>query len=129
MNAPKPILTLASILWTLAAPTPAPAADEPKRARLAAPVLHRTVKVDGLDIFYREAGPKDAPAVLLLHGFPTSSHMFRNLIPALADQLPRRRPRLPRLRPQLRTRRWASSSTPSTTWPTWSIEASPSRSA
>lgn len=49
-------------------------------------VLHRTVKVDGLDIFYREAGPKEAPTVLLLHGFPTSSHMFRNLIPALADK-------------------------------------------
>lgn len=49
-------------------------------------VLHRTIKVDGLDIFYREAGPKDAPTVLLLHGFPTSSHMFRNLIPALADK-------------------------------------------
>src|SRR5262245_60658063 len=49
-------------------------------------VAHRTVKVDGLTIFYREAGPKDAPAVLLLHGFPTSSHMFRNLIPALADK-------------------------------------------
>ncbi|WP_390677966.1 alpha/beta fold hydrolase [Aquisphaera giovannonii] len=46
---------------------------------------HRTVKVNGLDIFYREAGPEGAPAVLLLHGFPTSSQMFRNLIPALAD--------------------------------------------
>jgi pimeloyl-ACP methyl ester carboxylesterase len=42
--------------------------------------------VDGSKIFYREAGPKDGPAVLLLHGFPTSSHMFRNLIPALADR-------------------------------------------
>lgn len=49
-------------------------------------VLYRTVKIDGLDLFYREAGPKDAPAVLLLHGFPTSSHMFRNLIPVLADK-------------------------------------------
>lgn len=49
-------------------------------------VLHRSVEIDGLDIFYREAGPRDAPTVLLLHGFPTSSHMFRNLIPALADQ-------------------------------------------
>ena len=47
---------------------------------------HRTVKIDGLDIFYREAGPRDAPTVLLLHGFPTSSHMFRNLIPVLADR-------------------------------------------
>jgi pimeloyl-ACP methyl ester carboxylesterase len=47
---------------------------------------HRTVKIDGIDIFYREAGPADAPVVLLLHGFPTSSHMFRNLIPALSDR-------------------------------------------
>jgi len=42
--------------------------------------------VDGNRIFYREAGKKTAPAILLLHGFPTSSHMFRNLIPALADR-------------------------------------------
>ena len=42
--------------------------------------------VDGQTIFYREAGPKDGPTILLLHGFPTSSHMFRNLIPALADR-------------------------------------------
>ncbi len=49
-------------------------------------VAYRTVQIDGLDIFYREGGPQDAPAVLLLHGFPTSSHMFRNLIPALADE-------------------------------------------
>jgi pimeloyl-ACP methyl ester carboxylesterase len=42
--------------------------------------------VDGDRLFYREAGPKDAPVVLLLHGFPTSSHMFRNLIPALAER-------------------------------------------
>ena len=47
---------------------------------------HKTVEIEGLDIFYREAGPQDAPTILLLHGFPTSSHMFRNLIPALADQ-------------------------------------------
>ena len=50
------------------------------------PTLYKTVTVDGLDIFYREAGPKDAPTILLLHGFPTSSHMFRDLIPALSDQ-------------------------------------------
>jgi len=49
-------------------------------------VFYRTVTIDDLDIFYREAGRKDAPTVLLLHGFPTSSHMFRNLIPALADK-------------------------------------------
>ena len=57
-------------------------ANEPESTQ----VFHRTEKVAGLDIFYREAGPKDAPTVLLLHGFPTSSHMFRNLIPALADK-------------------------------------------
>ncbi len=49
-------------------------------------VTYNTIKVDGLDIFYREAGDKHAPTLLLLHGFPTSSHMFRNLIPALADK-------------------------------------------
>jgi pimeloyl-ACP methyl ester carboxylesterase len=47
---------------------------------------YRTATVEGIDIFYREAGAKDAPAVLLLHGFPTSSHMFRNLIPVLAHR-------------------------------------------
>lgn len=47
---------------------------------------YRTIKVDGLDIFYREAGSPSNPTILLLHGFPTSSHMFRNLIPALADR-------------------------------------------
>jgi pimeloyl-ACP methyl ester carboxylesterase len=46
----------------------------------------RTVSIDGLDIFYREAGSPSNPTILLLHGFPTSSHMFRNLIPALADR-------------------------------------------
>jgi pimeloyl-ACP methyl ester carboxylesterase len=44
------------------------------------------VDVDGFKIFYREAGPRDAPVLLLLHGFPTSSHMFRDLIPLLADK-------------------------------------------
>jgi len=48
--------------------------------------LHKTIEIDGVKIFYREAGPVDAPTILLLHGFPTSSHMFRNLMPALADR-------------------------------------------
>ncbi|MFF4274828.1 alpha/beta fold hydrolase [Streptomyces sp. NPDC001536] len=47
---------------------------------------HRTTTVRGLDIHYREAGPAEAPVLLLLHGFPTSSHMFRDLIPLLADR-------------------------------------------
>jgi pimeloyl-ACP methyl ester carboxylesterase len=49
-------------------------------------VSYHTVFIDGVKVFYREAGPKNAPTVLLLHGFPTSSHMFRNLIPQLADR-------------------------------------------
>jgi pimeloyl-ACP methyl ester carboxylesterase len=49
-------------------------------------VHYRTVHVAGVDIFYREAGPAEAPTILLLHGFPTSSHMFRDLIPLLSDR-------------------------------------------
>src|ERR1700722_7873272 len=48
-------------------------------------VFHRTVKVDGLSIFYREAGPKDAPVILLLHGLPSSSRMFQPLLTRLSD--------------------------------------------
>jgi pimeloyl-ACP methyl ester carboxylesterase len=63
------------------------APTESAAAQPATAVVHyHTVNIDGVDIFYREAGPTDAPVVLLLHGFPTSSHMFRNLIPALADR-------------------------------------------
>jgi pimeloyl-ACP methyl ester carboxylesterase len=51
----------------------------------ATPVHYLTVKVDGLDVFYREAGDPKNPTILLLHGFPSSSHMFRDLIPLLAD--------------------------------------------
>lgn len=50
------------------------------------PITYRTVDVDGLDIFYREAGTAGRPKLLLLHGFPTSSHMFRDLVPLLADR-------------------------------------------
>lgn len=56
------------------------------RRATAAATAYRTTSVDGLDIFYREAGDPAAPTVLLLHGFPSSSHMFRELIPALADR-------------------------------------------
>jgi len=49
-------------------------------------VTYRNVDVDGIGVFYREAGPKDAPTILLLHGFPTAGHMFRDLIPQLSDR-------------------------------------------
>ena len=52
-----------------------------------AAVHHRSVDIDGVRMFYREAGPRDGPGVLLLHGFPTSSFLFRRLMPALADRL------------------------------------------
>jgi pimeloyl-ACP methyl ester carboxylesterase len=49
-------------------------------------IQYRTQDIDGFNIFYREAGTRGAPKLLLLHGFPTSSHMFRDLIPKLADR-------------------------------------------
>ncbi len=52
----------------------------------AVQVHHRSADIQGVSVFYREAGPKDAPAVLLLHGFGASSHMFRDLIPVLAQR-------------------------------------------
>ena len=47
---------------------------------------HRTATINGQNVFYREAGSVQNPTILLLHGFPTSSQMFRNLIPQLADR-------------------------------------------
>jgi pimeloyl-ACP methyl ester carboxylesterase len=49
-------------------------------------IKYQKAKIDDLEIFYRESGPANAPTVLLLHGFPTSSHMYRNLIPLLNDK-------------------------------------------
>jgi pimeloyl-ACP methyl ester carboxylesterase len=49
-------------------------------------IQYKTVKVDGVNIFYRQAENMNKPTILLLHGFPSSSHMFRNLIKELADE-------------------------------------------
>src|ERR1700747_1187129 len=58
-----------------------------QRQKIGVPVTSiRRVEADGIQVFYREAGDPQAPVVLLLHGFPTSSHMFRELIPRLADR-------------------------------------------
>jgi pimeloyl-ACP methyl ester carboxylesterase len=62
-----------------------PSAADTHGSEISAATHYRTATIDGLNIFYREAGPSDAPVVLLLHGFPSSSRMFRNLIPQLAD--------------------------------------------
>jgi pimeloyl-ACP methyl ester carboxylesterase len=58
-----------------------------EQADMKQPVFYRTVKVDGLSIFYREAGPRDAPVLLLLHGLPSSSRMFEPLLARLSDRL------------------------------------------
>ena len=58
----------------------------PQQSYVATQTQHKTINVNGVDIFYREAGPANAPTILLLHGFPTSSHMFRNLMPQLSDR-------------------------------------------
>ena len=49
-------------------------------------VTNKKIEIDGINVFYRETGPEDGPTVLLLHGWPSSSHMFRNLIPLLEDR-------------------------------------------
>src|SRR5260370_16817038 len=60
-----------------------------------APIRYRTADVDGFKVFYREAGPTDSPKLLLLHGFPSAGHMFRDLIPFLADRFHTVAPDLP----------------------------------
>ena len=60
-------------------------------------ITYCTVEVDGVKIFYREAGPPNGPALLLLHGFPSASHMFRDLVPLLANRFYLVAPDLPPL--------------------------------
>jgi len=87
MKATK-VLFVAMLVCSLPASFDASAAraDAATAASKFVQVRYERTKVDGVEIFYREAGPKDAPVVLLLHGFPTSSQMFRELIPRLADR-------------------------------------------
>jgi len=79
------LLASASIFASASAKTAF--AETPAITQQAPATVHyRSMKIDGVNVFYREAGPADGPVVVLLHGFPTSSHMFRNLIPLLADR-------------------------------------------
>src|SRR5215831_621634 len=74
------------MLWMVEGSGRFPIFDASKSQRRLIMTTYQQAVIDGSKIFYREAGPKNRPTVLLLHGFPTSSHMFRNLIPALADR-------------------------------------------
>ena len=69
---------------TLRAVKRAGSSEEDVQTRVPMTSIHR-IEADGVQVFYRAAGAVDAPVVLLLHGFPTSSFMFRELIPRLAD--------------------------------------------
>ena len=81
------IVALSGAMIDTAAANPAVAASAAVSASVSEFQTHfKTIKVSGQDIFYREAGAKDAPTIVLLHGFPTSSHMYRNLIPKLAEK-------------------------------------------
>ena len=75
-------------LLLLSAPPLATAKRAIKAKAVVVPIQlsYRTANIDGVEVFYREAGAKNSPVLVLLHGFPTSSHMFRNLIPQLADK-------------------------------------------
>lgn len=85
-------LSLAAVAALMLSTTALPAAAGDARREASVPaadptqVHHRRVTVDGIELFYREAGPRNGPVILLLHGFPTSSQMYRNLIPRLADR-------------------------------------------
>ena len=82
--------TLAALPLLTVVTTPIAAAEQTPPAVVHPSAIHQTqyrsVVVDGIEIAYREAGPANAPTILLLHGFPTSSHMFRNLVASLSDR-------------------------------------------
>lgn len=82
----KSLVFLTAILITVPATIQSAGAEERLSQAASRQVRYLSAEIDGLDIFYREAGRKDAPVILLLHGFPTSSHMYRNLIPKLANR-------------------------------------------
>jgi pimeloyl-ACP methyl ester carboxylesterase len=84
MTHAKLLIILAAAVMLASFPLRAQAAG--KEHAVEHPTAYRTIKIDGLSIFYREAGPKDAPTLLLLHGFPSSSRMFEPLFARLSDR-------------------------------------------
>ncbi len=82
LHVSRVVLMASMTLAILQPPTRAQGKERPVKY----PTFYRTIQVDGLSIFYREAGPKDAPTLLLLHGLPSSSRMFESLFPRLSDR-------------------------------------------
>jgi len=83
----KKILLAAAIVWNVSGVIGQTGAETRPPASASAPsTTYQTIKIDGLDIFYREAGNKNNPAILFLHGFPSSSHMYRDIMNDLADK-------------------------------------------
>src|SRR5579864_1909875 len=82
----KQFLAAAVLAATTALSSPIGGTHAQTVPSISSTTTYHTVTVDGLKIFYREAGPKDAPTILLLHGFPTSSRMYQGLMPLLADR-------------------------------------------
>src|SRR5580704_2387919 len=76
----------ALVLAVMPASFPLLAEAQAQERPMEHPTFYRTIRIDGLSIFYREAGPKDAPALLLLHGLPSSSRMFEPLFARLSDR-------------------------------------------
>src|SRR5258708_20090441 len=85
------VFCMALVLSVMLASSQLLAQDQGKKSPVGHPTFYRATRIDGLSIFYREAGPKDAPTLLLLHGFPSSSRIFE---PPFA-RLPHRSPLLP----------------------------------
>ena len=91
MKALRSVLLATALAASAVLPASAFAGPSPKALTVTAgtpatAVHHRRITVDGVELFYREAGPQNAPTLILLHGFPTSSQMYRDLIPLLADR-------------------------------------------
>jgi pimeloyl-ACP methyl ester carboxylesterase len=80
-----PAFWLAMVIFVMLAPFPLLAQIHGKERSVQDPTFYRTIQIDGLSIFYREAGRKEAPTILLLHGLPSSSRMFEPLLRQLAD--------------------------------------------
>jgi len=76
----------ALVISVMLASFPLLAQAQGKERPVEHPTFYRTAQIDGLSIFYREAGPKDAPTILLLHGLPSSSRMFEPLFTSLSDR-------------------------------------------